>query len=513
MSLAPQRDKFRHNSMDQTDRRPEKASMRTRRSLMLLLSLPLGACTVGPNYRPATPAMLGVPQAYSTPNDAGPTVDLGAWWKTFDDPLLVRIVERARTDNLDIAQAIARLRQAREALVQSRAQLLPTLTGSAGYTRSQSIRGGTTTALADGTVISTGGGSNSLSLGLDVQYQVGLFGEVRRTVESSRATYQAQGYDYASVLLSTESETARNYMLARLYQAQLANARSSLALQDDNLQIAGFRVQAGLVSSLDAEQARSQRASTAATIPTLEQNYNAAVSRLGVLTGQAPGALKAELATVQPIPTGLADVAVGVPIDTLRQRPDVRAAERTLAAATAQIGVAKAQLYPALAISGSISTDAAAVGNLFQAVAGQVFAGLTQAIFNGGRLHSVVRANEAAADGAFGAYKSTVLKGLEDVENAVVALDAAKRRAAEFAIALDAANNSAILARSQYRAGLTDFTTLNTSEASLLTAKNGLSQAQSDQATALVQLYLALGGGWDSSADPTALPLPSAQVR
>lgn len=486
--------------------------MRHRFSLLLALTVPLAACTVGPDYRPATPAALGVPETYSVPADGRPAAELGAWWTRFDDPLLAQIVERARTSNLDIAQAVARLRQAREALIQSRAQLLPTLSGSAGYTRSQSIAGGTTTLPGGATVITGRGSGDTLSLGLDVQYQVGLFGEVRRTVEASRAQYQASGYDYATVVLSTQAETARNYMLARLYQAQLANAQDSLRLQDDNLQIAGFRVQAGLVSSLDAEQARSQRASTAATIPTIEQNYNAAVSRLGVLTGQAPGALKSELAAVRPIPTGPASVAIGIPIDTLRQRPDVRSAERALAATTAQIGIAKAALYPALTISGSVSTDAARIGDLFQTVAGQVFAGLTQAIFNGGRLRSQVRASEAAAEGSFAAYKSTVLTGLEDVENAVVALDSAKRRAAEFAIALDAANNSAILARTQYRAGLTDFTTLNTSEASLLTARNGLSQAQSDQATALVQLYLALGGGWDSAADPTVLPSP-AQVR
>ena len=491
------------------------AMARFRTLTFLLAAMPVAACTVGPDYRPATPATLGVPDAYSVPVPARNAADITAWWTQFDDPLLVSIVERARANNLDIAQAVARLRQARESLVQSRAQLLPTLSGSAGYTRSQSIAGGTTTLPGGATIVTGRGSGDTLSLGLDVSYQVGLFGEVRRTVEASRAQLQASGYDYATVLLSTEAETARNYMLARLYQAQLANARNSLGIQDDNLEIAGFRVQAGLVSSLDSEQARSQRATTAATIPTLEQNYNAAVSRLGVLTGQAPGALKAELAAARPIPAGPDSVAVGVPIDTLRQRPDVRAAERTLAAATAQIGVAKAQLYPALTISGSVSTDASKIGNLFENVAGQVFAGLTQAIFNGGRLRSQVRGQEAAADGAFAAYKSTVLGGLEDVENAVVALDTAKRRTEQFTIALDAANNSAILSRSQYRAGLTDFTTLNTAESSLLSARNGLSQAQADRATALVQLYLALGGGWDSAADPTAIPTQTLapQVR
>eukprot|EP01037_Dinobryon_pediforme_P023149 gene23149-24513_t len=203
--------------------------MRHRLSLLLAVSVPLAGCTVGPDYHPATPATLGVPAHYSVPADGRPAADLSAWWTRFNDPLLAQIVERARTGNLDIAQAVARLRQARESLIQSRAQLLPTLSGSAGYTRSENIRGGTTTALANGTVISTGGGSDTLSLGLDVSYQVGLFGELRRTLEASRASYVASGYNYATVLLSTQAETARNYMLARLYQAQLANARVQLS--------------------------------------------------------------------------------------------------------------------------------------------------------------------------------------------------------------------------------------------------------------------------------------------
>ena len=481
--------------------------VRSRILTALLVSAPLAACSVGPDYRPAAPSELGVPDAYSVPANSRSATDISAWWTGFDDPLLARIVEQARVNNLDIAQAVARLRQARESLIQSRAQLLPSVSGSAGYTRAIDFTGASTVTLPDGTVTTISRGSgDSFSVGGNASYQLGLFGEVRRTVEATSAQYAASGYDLATVQISAESEAARNYVLARLYQAQLANARNSLAIQDDNLEIAGFRVQAGLVSSLDAEQARSQRAQTAATIPTIEQNYNIAVSRIGVLTGQAPGALKAEMATARPIPTGPAEVAVGIPADTLRNRPDVRAAERNLAAATAQIGVAKAALYPALAISGSVSTNATAVGNLFEQITGQLFAGLTQAIFNGGRLRAQVRSNEAAADAAFAAYKGTVLTGLEDVENAVVALDSAKRRAAEFAIALDAANTSAILSRSQYRAGLTDFTTLNTTEASLLTARNGLSQAQSDRAQALIQLYLALGGGWDAAAGAPQAP-------
>ena len=471
----------------------------------------LAACAVGPDYRPKTAAELGVPDTWSVTAAPG-AEELTQWWRKFDDPVLGQLVEQAAAANLDVAQAVARLRQAREALIVSRSAFFPSISGSGSYSRTEPIKGGgTTLVLSDGTVTTTdGSGRDSFSLGLDASYQIDLFGGTRRSVEASRAAYQAAGFDYATTLLSVESEVARNYVLARAYQAQLANAKASLVIQDDNLEIAGFRVQAGLVSSVDAEQARASRAQTAASVPQIERQYNAAVSRIAVLTGQAPGALKPLLADPQPIPEGLQDVAVGIPANVLRQRPDVRSAERNLAAATAQIGVAKAQLFPALSISGSVDTNASDINKLFDTITGGLFAGISQTIFSAGKLSAQVRSSRAAADGAFAAYKSAVLTALEDVENAVVALRTAEEREKQFAIAYDAANNSAVLARSQYRTGLTDFTTLNTQETALISARDGLVQARSDKATALIALYVALGGGWDSSAAPTAPPRTNA---
>jgi NodT family efflux transporter outer membrane factor (OMF) lipoprotein len=470
----------------------------------------LAGCAVGPDYHPATSGALGVPAQWSVPARAGPG-RIDSWWRNFQDPVLDDLVARAVAGNLDLAQAVARLRQAREALVISRSALLPALSGSGGYTRSETLRGGgQTVTLPDGSVINTGvqGGTSNFSLGLDASYQADVFGGIRRSVEASRAQYQAAGYDQATTLLSVQSEVATNYVLARAYQAQLANARQSLAIQDENLQIAQWRVQAGLVSSLDVEQARSSRAQTAATIPQIEQQYNSAVSRIGVLIGEAPGAFKPVLEAARPIPRGPDGLSLGIPADVLRQRPDVRASERALAAAVAQIGVNQAQLYPSLSISGSLDSRALSAGSLLDTITGNLFAGIAQAIFSGGRLKAQVRSSRAAADAAFAAYKQTVLLALEDVENASVALESARSREEQFAIAFEAANNSAILARSQYRAGLTDFNTLNTQEAALVSARNGLVQARSDKATALVSLYVALGGGWDPAADPT-LPLPT----
>ena len=201
---------------------------------------------------------------------------------------------------------------------------------------------------------------------------------------------------------------------------------------------------------------------------------------------------------------GVVDEDLADAQDLLRRRPDIRAAERNLASATAQIGVAEAQLYPSLAIGGSIDAGSSALASIFDVITGRLFGNIAQTIFDAGRTRSQVRSAQAAAEGAFLSYKQTVLTSLEDIENSVVALQAAQRREAEFRIALEAANNQAILARMQYRSGLTDFTTLNQAESQLLSARNGLVNAQSDQSTALIQLYLSLGGGWDSNVTPTA---------
>jgi NodT family efflux transporter outer membrane factor (OMF) lipoprotein len=483
------------------------------------IALLLAGCAAGPNYHPPSSASLGVPEAYAPPvtppapgeaasSEAPAPADLATWWAQFDDPLLTDLVGRATAGNLQIAQSVARLAEAREALVQAHGDLLPTLTGSAGATRNFT-RGGSSSIVigggnsgTGGTVVTTGGssGSTQLSLGLDASWQADIFGGLTRSLQAARADEAAARFDLEGVRTSIAGEVATNYIDARLAQARLEVARSTLRTQDDNLQIAGWRVQAGLVSALDVEQARGQRAQTAASIPTLETSYLQAVARLGTLTGQAPGALRTEMEATRPIPRGPDAIAVGIPADTLRRRPDVRSAERQLAAATARIGVAKAALFPALSIGGNLNTDAATIGKLGSLLTGGLFAGITQTIFDAGKRKSQVRTARAAADLAFANYKQTILTGLEDVENAIQALEAAKARQAELAIALDASNNAAIYARSQYRSGLIDFLTLLQSEQALLSARDQLASARADQALALVQLYLALGGGWQPEA-------------
>jgi outer membrane protein, multidrug efflux system len=451
-----------------------------------LCALLIGACTVGPNYRAPAPAALSVPEAYYGRAAEGEPAELARWWERFDDPLLTRLVDEATRDNLDLAAAAARLTQARESLIQARAGLLPTVGASAGAGRD----------------FGPGNDRSSFSVGADAAWEVDLFGRIRRGIEAAGADAEGVYYDREALRVAIAAELATNYVQARLAQEQLAIARDTLAIADDNLQIATWRRQAGLVSSLDVEQARAARAQNAASIPNIENGFASATYRIAVLTGRAPGALTAELTAARPIPKGPRDVAIGIPADTLRQRPDVRRAERSLAAATARIGVAEAQLYPDLRLSGNIGTSAFSLGGLFNAITGGIFSSLSQTLFDGGRLRSQLRSQRAATEGALAAYRQSVLTSLEDVENALIALNAARVRQAQFAIAFEAANNSAILARIQYRSGLTDFQQLLEAERSLLSARDGMASSRGDEALALVQLYRALGGGWDSAAAP-----------
>lgn len=476
--------------------------MRYRIAWITGTALALSACAAGPDYRAPQPAALSVPAAYygQTGSAALSETDLASWWTRLNDPALSMLIDQAVARNLDIVQAQARLRQARESLRQANAAFLPQLNASGSAGRNYSSRGSSARVDDNGNVISGGSGnwSGSYTAGASASWQIDLFGELSRSAEAARADLAASGYDLATVRMTIVSELVTNYVQARLAQEQLRVARESQAIQKDNYDIARWRLQAGLVSSLDEQQARAQLAQTNASIPQLEASLRGSLNRIAVLIGQPPGEATRTLETPAPIPAAATQIATGIPADTLRQRPDVRAAERALAAATARIGVAQAQLYPSLGISGNIGTSATAFKNLFDVITGGVFANVAQMIFDGGRLASQVRSQKAATDAAFAAYKQSVLTALEDVENAMASLTSARARRAEFLVAYEASNNAAILARSQYQAGLIDFQTLSTAETTLLNARNSLAAAQSDEVLSLAQLYNALGGGWQN---------------
>lgn len=465
--------------------------------LIVILSTLLASCAVGPDYHPATSSELGVPSTYIRgPGAALDEAELASWWERFNDPALDQLVDATIAANLDLEQAKARLRQARESTVQAESSLFPSVSASGGVGRNISNRDRDT---------------SSFSLGLDASWQVDLFGGIRRSVEAAEADEEATEYDLASVRIALIAEMASNYIQLRQSQEALAVTQETIRNQQDNYDIARWRVQAGLLSSLDEESARTQLAQTKALLPAIESNINGAAYRIAVLIAQPPGAVRVPEMKVQApgtvafaldaaeIPKPPAGLAEGIPTDTLRQRPDVRAAERALAAATARVGVAEAQLLPSLGLAGSVGTVALSTGGLFDVITGSLFAGISQVLFDGGARASQVRSQEAAVDGAFAAYRQTILLSMEDVENALVAIDTADHRVEQFSIAYDAANNSVILARLQYQSGLIDFQTLRTNENALLSAHGNLIEMRGAQAQAVVQLYNALGGGWQST--------------
>jgi outer membrane protein, multidrug efflux system len=465
---------------------------RARTGLALAALLGLGACTLGPDYAPATPSSLGVPAAFAG-GTGSEEVDLAEWWSRFDDPVLTELVARALRDNPGLAESMARVAQSREAVAQTRGSNRPQVDMSQRNGRSFN---------------SDFPDSWSISNSIDARWTLDIFGAQKRSVQAARADYAAAGFTLANAQALLAAEVARSYVDMRTARARADIAQAGVSVQSQTEQIARWRAQAGLVSAIDVEQARSLRAQTAATVPLLEQSWAQARFRLAVLVGMAPGAIDDLLRAPRPLPAAGAMVAPGAPAELLRRRPDLRASERSLAAATARIGVAEAQLRPALTLSGSLGGSSSRLGNPFDLITGGLFASVAQVIFDGGQRRAGIRSQQAAAQGALAAYRSTVLGALEDVENALVARTTADQRIAALREQVEASERSVLLARNNYRAGTNDFRALLESERSLLSARDGLANAQGAQVNAVIQLFLALGGGWNAAPASVSADAP-----
>jgi NodT family efflux transporter outer membrane factor (OMF) lipoprotein len=456
------------------------------------LALPLVLAVAGcatPNPPPAN-AGIAVPERWAESETAPLTADVAQYWTQLGDPLLTQLVEQALTNNLDLAQSAARLEQARAQLASARAAFFPQVSASGGASKD----------VGDFAQKKLG-----FNAGLDASWEADLFGQISGNVAASRADLAAAGYSLADLQRVIAGQVALTTIQARATALQLAIARDTLKYQDDNLQIARWRVQAGLVSSLDVEQARGQRAQTAATIPLLESNLAASANALSTLIGEPPGRVLGLLQGSEVMPTPPETAGFGAPAEVLRRRPDVRGAEQTLIGNSARVGVARAQLLPLLRLTGNVGSSSVGIDSLFDVITGGVFATLSQLIFDGGRTRAQVRGAEAAAQGSLAAWRLQILTALEEVESAGVDLKSARERVAIQGVALDASSNAALLARSQYQAGLTDFRDLLTSENQLLSARNAVVSAEADRASAFVRLTQALGGGWS----PAGLPIPS----
>lgn len=451
------------------------------RIVIALCSVALCAACAGRGAIDSAQPAIAVPEAWQA-GEPGEPLDVERYWDALGDPLLSSFVAQAAAQNRDLAVATARLAQARGGLRQARAGYLPSIYSNAGIGRDVGDRA------AD---------DFSFSIGGDVRWEADLFGRVGYDVAASRAGLAAAGYGLGDVQRLIVGQVAQITVSARALAVQLAIARQTLAVQEDNLQIAVWRREAGLVSSLDVEQARAQRAQTAATIPALESDLAASANTISTLIGEPPGRVLALLeAEAAPIPAPPTAFAREIPAAVLRRRPDVRQAEAFLIADTARIGLARAQLLPLVQLTGNINTASFGLGGLFDAITGKLFAGLSQLIFDGGRLAAQVDIAEAVAQGSLAGYEQTILVALEEVDTAGAELVAARQRVALFDEARDAADTAALLARSQYQAGLIDFQTLLTAENQLLSARNAYAAAEAERANAFIRLTQALGGGW-----------------
>jgi NodT family efflux transporter outer membrane factor (OMF) lipoprotein len=458
-------------------------------SLVFMLFL-CGCAGVGPDYTPpevpVSPAWHAATPDTPAPGPADPE-RLSRWWETLHDPILTGLVKTAVERNPDLRQALSRVKEARARRSIAGADLLPTLDASGAVSRSRGSRnlGSTETR-------------TKYTAGLDAAWELDLFGGVRRSVEAADADLQATREDLSAVQVSLCAEVALAYIEVRTYQARLAVAHANLKNQEEICQITGERLKAGLTDELDVQQARANLMSSRARIPSLGTGLEGSMNRLAVLLGMQPGELHSELEDRRPIPAAPLSVAVGVPADVLRQRPDIRRAERELAAQTARVGVAEAELFPKLSLGGSIGLEALNSGELFTSDAGAWSFGprLSWPVFRAGAIRKNVAVQSARQEQALLAYEAAVLGALEEVENALVSFAAERRRKESLEQAADAAHQAYDLARVKYESGLTDFTHLLDAQRSLLALEDELSSSDGTLAANLVRLYKSLGGGW-----------------
>ncbi len=397
---------------------------------------------------------------------------------------MTTLVTQALQANTSIRSAQAALQQSRALRDVSAAGLMPTLSTSGSMQRNR----------ANGL-----DASNSFRVGLDASWEPDIFGGQRSALNAAEADTQALQATLADVQVSVAAEVALAYVQLRGQQAQLAIARNNLASQQETLQITNWRAQAGLTTSLEVEQARTASEQTSALTPLLEASIARTRHSLAVLTGQRPEALLKQLQPAQPIPQPASTLALDIAAQTLRQRPDVRAAELRITAALARVSVADAARYPGFAIGGSLGLNAqtlAALGNSAGLVS-SLIGSLSLPLFDGGARRAQLLAQEAALEQARANYQAVVLSALRDVADALVALDGDRTRLTHLQSAAEAAGNAALLAQQRYSSGLIDFQTVLQVQRTLLTAQDSVASTRADIGLDHVRLYKALGGGWN----------------
>jgi multidrug efflux system outer membrane protein len=453
----------------------------------------LSACAVGPDY--AAPATAATPFVQAQAAGVAEQPFEAAWWEQFQDPVLDELVERALTNDLDLRIALARVEEARAYFGAARRDRWPGVSTEAARSRSNQQLPGFTAERAE---------IDSYDVGFATLWELDLFGRVRRGAQAAGAQADAAVADLRDAQVLVAAEVARNYIELRGAQKRLSVARQNLGYQQETLDLTRVRLELGRGSELDVASAAARLAATEATIPPLVAAEAVAANRLAVLLGERPGALADQLAYREVAPH-LTTLAVDSPAALLQRRPDIRAAERELAAATARIGVAKADLFPRLTLSGFIGFVAGDADNLGESEsrAWSVTPVLSWAGFDRGTWARVTVA-EARAGAALASYELAVLRALEETENAFATYGTHRQRLQSVVEQAMASRTAAELARIQYREGALDFLRLLDAERTLLQAEDEVAAAEADLNAAVVLIYKALGGGWEAAPAPAA---------
>ncbi len=485
---------------------PDDAPRRTRRARASLVPAALGAllagCAVGPDYEPPDLSAT-VPDAWRAEVEAEMSSDaspLVRWWETFGDTTLTGLIRRAESANRDLLAAVGRVEEARALRGVAKGGLLPDLVLDGSYTRFRLSENGLQGSQLEGQPF------DLFSGGLALSWEIDLFGRVRRGIEAASAELGASVEDYRDVLVTLYAEVAAAYVDARTFQQRLSFAQANADAQGRSLQLTRDRFRAGLTSALDVTQAESNLATTEAQIPALEDGLNRSLNRLAVLLGVPPGDLHEQLAEPAPIPVPMAEVAALLPADLLRRRPDIRRAERRLAAQTARIGIATADLYPSFSLTGFLGLESLEAEDFTEgeSLGWSVVPGFRWNLFSGGKIRNRIRAEEARTRQALAAYEQTILLALEETGNSLVAYGRERERRDRLLEAVRASERSVEIVETQYRSGLTDFQRYLDSQRSLFGQQDALAVSAGQVTKNLIAVNRALGGGWDpdDGADP-----------
>jgi NodT family efflux transporter outer membrane factor (OMF) lipoprotein len=451
---------------------------------------------VGPNY--ADPGAQVAPQwvDYQSANLVREDADLSQWWTVFHDETLTRLIMEARHQNLGLKASMSRVAEAAAQLGIARGELWP---------QDQAVVGGASRSKAStlNNVPVLDQWASNYSLRVQFGWELDLWGRFRRSIEAAEADLQATQADLDDATVVLLADVAITYMRYRTFQERLAAAQHNVEIQQGNYDLTVLRRDAGSVTDRDVAQAKEVLESTRAAIPLLEQGKREANNALCVLRGIPPADLTSELGATGTIPAVPAQAAIGAPANLLRRRPDIRAAERQLAAQSARIGVAESDLYPHLSLVGGLGVEAAKSGNLFDTPASLIgFIGPTFRwdVLNYGRYENNIEAQQQRFEGLTHLYRNAVLRASQEAENSIAAFLNSQKRTASLRLSRDAANRALEITLDQYREGTVDFTAVFLFQERLTEEDDALAAARGEIATSLIALYRSLGGGWQLPA-------------